>query len=189
MVYDLSAGSIARGKLVDVDENSFVLDAAKRMIEENRGSVTVTRRGERVGILTERDILKKVVGRGRDPKSTKVKDVMLSPPVTIDQGRPLKEAIELMNRKGVRRMLTTQDGRIVGVFTLRDIVKHVRTCAYCGNRINSILDSLDPEPYIECQCGSRYHKKCSETVANCVNCSKTLVTKVVYPEPSETFSG
>jgi CBS domain-containing protein/DNA-directed RNA polymerase subunit RPC12/RpoP len=189
MILDIPAGSIARHALIDVDENSFVLEAATRMVKENRGSVTVTRKGERVGILTERDLLRKVITKGLDPRSTKVKDVMTSPPVTIDQSRPLREAVELMNRKRVRRMLVTEGGKIVGIFTLRDIMKYSRICAHCGNEIRSVLDSQEPEPYIECECGSRYHTTCSKAVVNCVNCSKTIVTNVVYPEPSETFSG
>jgi len=189
MVFDLPAGTVARRNLVDVDENSSVLEASKQMVKEERGSVVVTRGGERIGILTERDILRKVVAKGLDPHSTKVKEVMTSTPVTIDQGRPLREAIDLMNRKGVRRMLVTENEKIVGIFTLRDILRHSRICAYCGKTIGSILDSEKPEPYIECECGSRYHRRCLETVVNCVNCSRTLVTHVIYPEPSETFSG
>jgi len=189
MALDLPAGKIARRHLVDVDENSSVLEAASQMVKESRGSVIVTRAGERVGILTERDLLRKVVARGLDPHSTKVKEVMSSPPVSIDHTRPLREAIDLMNRKGVRRMLITENGRIVGIFTLRDILKHSRVCVHCGKEIRSIIDSQEPEPYVECECGARYHKKCTEVVVNCVNCSRTLVTNVVYPEPSETFSG
>ncbi len=189
MVFDLPAGNIARRQLIDVDENSSVLDAAASMVKGNRGSVTVTRSGERVGIVTERDLLRKVLAKGLDPRSTKVKEVMTIPPVTIDKGRPLREAVDLMNRKGIRRMLVTENGKIVGIFTFRDIMKHSRVCAYCGKEIRSILDNQQPEQYIECECGSRYHKKCTETVVSCVNCGKTLVTHVVYPEPSETFSG
>jgi CBS domain-containing protein len=189
MVFDLPAGTVARRNLVDVDENSSVLEASKQMVQEQRGSVVVTRKGERIGILTERDILRKVVAKGLDPRSTKVKDVMTSPPVTIDQSRSLREAVDLMNRRGVRRMLVTENEKIVGIFTLRDILRHSRICAYCGKTIGSILDSEKPEPYIECECGSRYHRRCLETVVNCVNCSRTLVTHVIYPEPSETFSG
>jgi signal-transduction protein with cAMP-binding, CBS, and nucleotidyltransferase domain len=189
MALDLPAGKIARRQLVDVDEESTVLEAATRMVKEGRGSVIATRAGQRVGILTERDLLRKVVARGLDPRSTKVKDVMTSPPVSIDHARSLREAIDLMNRKGVRRMLITEDGKIVGIFTLRDILKHSRVCAHCGKEIRSIMDSQEPEPYIECECGARYHKKCLEAVVNCVNCSRTLVTNVVYPEPSETFGG
>jgi CBS domain-containing protein len=189
VVFDLPSGVIARRQLVDVDENSSVLEAAQRMVKEGRGSVVITRAGERVGILTERDLLRKVMAKGLDPRSMKVKEVMTSPPVSIDSKRPLREAIDLMNRRGVRRMLVTENGKIVGIFTLRDILKHSRICMHCGKEIGSILDNQKPEPFIECECGSRYHRRCSETVVHCVNCSRTLVTNVVYPEPSETFSG
>ncbi len=189
MVLDVPAGSIARRELITVDEENPVLEAAKLMVENNRGSVLATRSGEPVGILTERDILRKVVSKALDVRSTKVKEVMTSPPTTIDYNEPLREAIDLMVRKGLRRMLVTKGGKIVGIFTMRDILKHARTCVYCGKEIKSILETRTPDPYIECECGSRYHTKCSETVVNCVNCSRTLVTNVVYPEPAETFGG
>ena len=189
MVLDLPAGRIARRELIVIDENSSVIEAARLMVEQNRGSVLASRSGEPIGILTERDILRKVVSKSLDAGSTKVKEVMTSPPTTIDYDKPLREAIELMVRKGLRRMLVTQNGKIVGIFTMRDIVKHTRTCLNCGKEIRSILDSETPDPFIECECGSRYHTKCAEAVVNCVSCSRTLVTNVVYPEPAETFSG
>jgi len=188
MVLDIPAGSIAR-PIITIDENATVLEATKSIVDNNRGSIVVTRKGASVGILTERDIMKRVVAKSLNPATTKVKDVMTASPLTIDKDRPLGEAIDLMNRRGMRRMLVTENGRITGVFTLRDIVKHVRICMYCGKAIRSVLDSPEPEAYVDCECGSRYHKKCSETVVNCVTCSRTLVTNVIYPEPSETFSG
>jgi CBS domain-containing protein len=188
MVLDVPAGKIAR-PIVTIDENKSVFDAAKMMADTNRGSVVVTRGGKGIGIITERDILRRVVVKSLNPASTKVKDAMTSPPTTIGHDRPLREAIDLMNRKELRRMLVTDKGEIVGVFTLRDIVKQTRICAYCGKEIRSILEGEAPDPYIECSCGSRYHKDCSKTVGNCVNCGTTLVTNVINPEPSETFSG
>ncbi|MDV3293259.1 MAG: CBS domain-containing protein [Nitrososphaerales archaeon] len=189
MVLDVPAGSIARRELVVIDGNRSVVEAAKLMVEKKRGSILVSKDGEVVGILTERDILRKVVAKSLDPSSTKAKDVMTSPPVTIEQSKPLREAIDLMNRLGIRRMLVTDKGKIVGIFTLRDIVKHTRICLHCGKEIRSILDSEEPDPYLECQCGSRYHKTCAETVVYCVSCARTLVSTVIYPEPSETFGG
>ena len=189
MVLDLPAGSIARRDLITIDESGTVHEAARTMAEKARGSILVTRGGIPVGILTERDILRKVVAAAKDVNTTRAKEVMSSPPVTIDSKKPLREAIDLMVRKGLRRMLVTENGRIVGIFTMRDIVKHTRTCLHCGKEIMSILESKTPDPFIECTCGSRYHTKCAETVVNCVSCSRTLVTNVVYPEPSETFSG
>jgi CBS domain-containing protein len=188
MVLDVPAGSIAR-PIITIDENATVLEASKSIVKNNRGSIVVTRMGESVGILTERDIMKRVVAKSLDPAQTRVKDVMTVDPLTIEKDKPLREAVDLMNRRGMRRMLVTDKGKIVGVFTLRDIVKHNRICMYCGKGIRSVLESEEPEAYVECQCGSRYHKRCSETVVNCIDCSRTLVANVVYPEPSETFAG
>jgi CBS domain-containing protein len=189
VVLDVPAGTIARRNLITVDENGSVLEAARLMKDNNRGSVLATRSGEPIGILTERDILRKVVANNLGAASTKVKDVMTSPPTTIDRSRPLREAIDLMVRKGLRRMLVTEDGRIVGIFTMRDVLKHTRTCQHCGKEIRSILESQTPDPFIECECGSRYHTKCAETVVNCVACGRTIVTNVIYPEPADTSGG
>ena len=188
MVLDLPAGRIARS-IITIDENRSVIEASRIIADTNRGSIVVTRGAETVGILTERDVLRKVVAKSLDPSSTKVKDVMTSELVTIDKDRPLREAIDLMNRKGIKRMLVTDGGNVVGIFTLRDIVKHTRICLYCGKEIKSILDTAEPDAYIECQCGSRYHRHCAETIVNCSSCSRSLVTSVIYPEPSETLSG
>jgi len=188
MVLDIPAGKIAR-PIITIEAEATVVEAAKAMVANGRGSIVVTREGATVGFLTERDLMQRVVAASRQPNSTKVKDVMTTSPVSIERDKSLREAIELMNRKGVRRMLVTEKGKIVGVFTLRDIVRHMRVCAYCGQEIKSVLETTTPEAYVECECGSRYHKRCAETVVNCVNCSKTMVTNVVYPEPSETFSG
>jgi len=188
MALDMPAGRIAR-PIITIDENASVIDASKLMVDTNRGSVVVTRQGETVGILTERDVMKRVVAKSLDPGSTKVKDVMTSSPVTIEKDRPLREAIDLMNRKGLRRMLIADDGKIVGVFTLRDIVQHTRICMYCGKEIKSILETTTPDAFVECECGSRYHKRCAETVVNCVSCSRSIVSNVINSGPSDTFGG
>ena len=188
MALDLPAGKIAR-PIITIDEQATVVDASKKMVKNNRGSIVVTKKGATVGFLTERDVLRRVVAKSLSPRSVKVKDVMSKAPITIDRNRPLREAIDLMNRKGVRRMLLMDKGKIAGVFTLRDIVSYMRICVQCGKEIKSILETNTPDLFIECECGSRYHKSCAETVVNCVTCGRTLVTNVVYPEPSETFAG
>jgi CBS domain-containing protein len=189
MVLDLPSGRIAR-PIVTVEEDGSVFEAARIMVDNNRGSiVVVTKDGKTAGVLTERDIMKRVVAKSKNPTTTKVKEVMTKELITIEKTKPLREAIDLMNRKHLRRMLVTENGSVVGIFTLRDIVTHTRVCMYCGKEIMSILESPQPDPYLECQCGSRYHKGCAETVVHCVTCSTTLVTNVIYPEPSETTGG
>ena len=189
MSLDFSTGAIANRDLLTVDEKTTVLDAARLMVEHDVGSLVVEKNKERIGILTERDILRKVVAKSLHASFVTVKEVMSSPPVTIPHDKPLREAVDLMNRKRVRRMLVTEEGKIVGIFTLRDILAYNRICLYCGKQIKSVMDTPEPEPYLECTCGARYHTRCSETVVNCSNCSRTLVTHVIYPEPSETSGG
>jgi len=186
---DLTAGAVARRGLVTIDENSSVLGAAELMVKRDLGSVVVTRNNVRVGILTKRDVLEKVVARSLQASRVKVKEVMSSPPVSIEHDRPLREAVNIMKTKHVSKMLVTEEGKIVGIFTLRDIWEYNRICHYCGKKVFSITEIAEPEPYMECTCGARYHTRCAETVVNCTNCSRTLVTHVIYPEPAETTGG
>lgn len=188
MVLDLPASRIAR-PIVTIDADDTVYQAVKKMVDNNRGSIVVTKNGKTVGVMTERDVMKRVVAKSLDPGSTKTKDVMTSDLITFEGSKPLREAIDLMNRKSLRRILVTEKGDVIGIFTLRDIIKHTRVCMYCGKEINSILESPNPDPYIECQCGSRYHTKCAEVVVHCTTCSRTLVTNVIYPHPSDTTAG
>ena len=111
-------------------------------------------------------------------------------PITIEEDQTLGEAIDLMSRKKIRRMLVTKNGKITGIFSQRDVLSLTRICLYCGKEIKSVLDhGSDADRYIECQCGSRYHAKCANSVVHCVDCSRTIVSNVTYPEPSDTMSG
>jgi len=113
-------------KLISVDVKASVRDAVNRMIEKDIGSVVVTREGKPVGILTERDVLKKVISTRRgpmDPSLIKAEDVMTTPLITIDAEASLGEASMLMVKNNIRRLLVTEDGNIVGIFTNKDLLK------------------------------------------------------------------
>lgn len=151
MILDTKVGSLANRSLITVDENESVLAAAKLMVERGVGSVIVCSKGAPLSIVTERDLLTKVVAGSRNPEKTKVSEIMSPSPITVDQDETLGEAMELMNRKKVRRMLVTDHGRIVGVFTQRDVLALTRTCRHCGKEIKSALEFKEgAEPYIEC---------------------------------------
>jgi len=188
MVLDVKVDSVARRDLVTIDEDASIALAAKLMRDRNLGSLVVTGKGLPVGIVTERDMLR-VLADARDPRSTKVKDIASSPGVSIDHDRSLNQAIDLMNRRRVRRMLVTENGKIVGIFTQRDVLGLNRLCLYCGKEIASILEGANAQPYIQCECAARYHSNCAKTVVHCADCSRTLVMNVIYPEPSDTMGG
>jgi CBS domain-containing protein len=108
--------------IVSVRATDGVNDAMKLMVEKNIGSVVVTEDGEMVGIVTERDVLKKCCPRA-ECDVMKARDVMSSPLVTIDGGGALGEAADLMAEKRIRRLLVTEGGKICGIITERDVMR------------------------------------------------------------------
>lgn len=160
------------------------------MAQHDIGSLVVTREGRVVGIVTERDFLNKVLAAGLDPKLATVHEVMTHDPLAVDEETPLREALDIMNRRNVRRMLVMEKGEIVGIFTMKDVMGLNRACLACGREITSALEvGAAAQPYVQCECGSRYHANCARIAVNCADCSRTLIAHVVYPEPNETMSG
>src|ERR1700722_5983361 len=187
---EVKVGEITTRNLITIEEDALVISAVKLMVDRSIGSVVVVRDKRPIGIVTERDLVRRILAAGRSSESTKVSEIMTSNPIVIEQDRPLSEAIDLMSRKKIRRLLVTNGGEIVGILTQRDILSLNRLCLHCGKEIKSIQEyGHMAEPYTECQCGSRYHAKCANSVGHCVDCSRTLVENIVYPEPSETMSG
>lgn len=109
-------------EIVSVDSTSTIRDAIKQMVEKDIGSIVVTRDGEMVGILTERDVLKKLCFDA-ECALLKVSDMMSSPLVTIDSAAAIGEAADLMATKKIRRLLVTEEGKIQGIITERDVMR------------------------------------------------------------------
>jgi len=187
---ETKVSEITKRGLITIDENAFVVEAVKLMVEKKMGSIVVTGESQPVGIVTRGDLLKKILVTGKSTETTRVNEIMTRPLISIEQDKTLGEALDLMSRKGIRRLLVTQEGEIVGIFTQTDIVNLNRLCLHCGREIRSVLEwGQAAEPYTECQCGSRYHVDCANKIVHCVDCSRTLVASVVYPDPFETMSG
>jgi CBS domain-containing protein len=107
-------------KMVTVDVGSKVRDAVKRMVEAEVGSIVVTRKGEPIGIITERDVLRRVAF-AQASLSKPVEDIMSGPLVTVDSLATLAEAGEVMAQKKIRRLLVKEGDKIVGIITERDL--------------------------------------------------------------------
>jgi len=76
-----------------------------------------------IGILTERDIVQKVVAMGLDPVKTLVRDVMTRNVVTLDKAASLKEAAKLMDSNRIKKLPVTDNGRLIGILTMTDLLK------------------------------------------------------------------
>ncbi len=88
------------------------------------GCLVVVEGGEQiVGILTERDIVQKVVATGIDPVKTLVRDVMTRNVVTLDKGASLKEAARLMDSNRIKKLPVTDNGRLIGILTMTDLLR------------------------------------------------------------------
>ena len=94
------------------------------------GSVVITEEDKPVGIVTDRDIVTKVILKDRDISELKVKEIMSSPLITIEADASLRHAGKLLVEKGIRRLLVIDDEELVGVISLRNILtgepQHVR---------------------------------------------------------------
>ncbi len=113
---------------IKADEDASVAEVAKGMKMSGIGTMVITKEDRPVGIVTDRDIVIKAVIEGRS--EVKVKEIMSSPLVTINADASLMGACKLIVEKGIRRLLVIDDGELVGIVTLRNIVtgepEHVR---------------------------------------------------------------
>lgn len=101
-----------------------VFDIAKYMVERNIGAVPVLRDGRLVGIFSERDIMKRVVAESRDPRSTKVADIMTKNPVVVGSETSIDECMHLMKANNCRHLPICDGDRLKGLISLRDILAH-----------------------------------------------------------------
>jgi CBS domain-containing protein len=93
------------------------------MHEKNIGSLLVKENDEYIGIVTETDLTRKVLGGGLDPKTIKVTAVMTAQPIiTLDCHQPLTEANAFMAKKKVRHLPITENDKIVGMISVKDLV-------------------------------------------------------------------
>lgn len=109
--------------VITIDKGSSVLEAAKIMSEKRIGCIVVTDEGKPVGIATERDILQGVVAKGLDASKVKMKDIMSKPLITINGNMPIINAIRVMEKNNVRRLLVVEKEKLVGIVTQRDLLR------------------------------------------------------------------
>lgn len=116
---------LMKKNLVSIEYGASISRAAKLMQSRGIGSVLVTLHGRIVGIVTEADIVKKAVAKHRCPEFITVEDIMSCPIIGIDERRPVIDAADLMERHQTRHLAVTQFQHIVGVLSVRDLLRPV----------------------------------------------------------------
>jgi len=106
-----------------IDENETVDKAAQLMDEQNVGCIVVTsKQGKPLGIITERDLVIRVLARNSQPSKLIAKEVMTSPLITVDPDETLSEAARRMSRLNIRRLGVMYKGNLVGLVSSKDIL-------------------------------------------------------------------
>jgi CBS domain-containing protein len=118
---DVLVKEAMKTNLAIIKPNQTVLEAAKLMKKRKIGNVIVAEDKQPTGILTESDILKKVVAEGKNPNDVKVKDVMSTPIIIVDPYITLEEALKTMGKCNVRRLPVIENNKLIGIITQRDI--------------------------------------------------------------------
>ena len=111
-------------KLYFVEATRTVLEAARYMMEHNVGALPVMRNGELAGIISERDIMNRVVAVGRTPGTTVVSEVMTANPRAVAADESIEECLFIMREFGFRHLPIVDGKQLNGLVSLRDVLMH-----------------------------------------------------------------
>jgi CBS domain-containing protein len=119
----MSLREIMSKDITSLPKAATVSDAAKFMTDMNVGSVIIVEDDKPLGLLTDRDIVSKVIAYGKDYKTTAIGEVMASPIITVSEEKDIVEVTKLMSFHGIRRLpVVDAGGKVVGVVSLHDIL-------------------------------------------------------------------
>jgi CBS domain-containing protein len=109
-----------------ISADAPLVEAADLMRAARVGALLVSSGGSFIGVVSERDLVRKAMARGADPSQERVRAVMSSPIISIEVDRSAHEASDLMAEKGIRHLVVTQDGAIVGMISVRDLLRYFK---------------------------------------------------------------
>lgn len=114
-------------QIVMIDHDKSALEAAKIMAEKGISSVFVVRDGQPVGIVSERDFIKKICAKERPIAEVKMGEIMSKILTTAEPETPIEVAVQRMVNHRIRRLPIMDGGKLVGIITVTDLAKHLRT--------------------------------------------------------------
>lgn len=123
--------------LVTIEPWATARKAAELMNKYDIGCLIVVDDGKPIGIVTERDMLKRVVLQLRDPRRIRISHIMSKPLITSGSQTEIREAVHLMNERRIKKLPVVEDGRLLGLVSLTDVV---RTLGYFEHVISSLCD-------------------------------------------------
>ncbi|MGD6933646.1 MAG: CBS domain-containing protein [Candidatus Bathyarchaeia archaeon] len=136
-----SVKDIMTKNVITIDADKSVFEAAKLMADKSLGCLPVVIKGYPVGIITERDIVRRIVAQ-RATWDTKLTEVMTKELITVDPDTSLREAARIMSKNKIRRLPVLKNNQLVGIVVASDFVRNV------GKKTTTeeILDALGRYP-------------------------------------------
>ena len=140
-------------EIVMIDGTDSALEGAKLMTEKGISSLFVVKDGVPVGIVTERDFIKKVCAKDIPISEVKIFDIMSKILTTADPETPIEVAVQRMVNHKIRRLPITEGGKIVGIITVTDLAKHLRTTLLLegalsdSNSFDDMIATMDHEKH------------------------------------------
>ncbi len=115
-------GKYMSSPVSSIDSELTVQEAAQQMHAKNVGALLVRVHDKFVGILTETDLTRKVIAKGMNTETTFVSSIMTKTILSMDRYMPVEEAEEFMKKKNIRHLAVTEEGEIVGILSVKDLV-------------------------------------------------------------------
>ena len=110
-------------EVLQIEADASVFEAVKRMVDANVGSLLVSDAGRHIGIVTERDYLRRIALERRDDETIAVRDVMSSPLVVVTPDTSIDECMAVMTDRRIRHLPVVDEGIVVGIVSIGDVVK------------------------------------------------------------------
>lgn len=164
MSKDVLVKEVMKIKPVIVQPFMTIQEAARIMKEKKIGNVIVAEVNHPIGILTESDIIKKVVCEAKNPKDVLVEDVMSKPLIVTDPYVSLQEALKIMGKCNIRRLPVIENNRLVGIITQRDISRLSPALTEIAHEWSDI--ETKDEKYLHSQ---MFSGKCEDCITLCTN--------------------
>ncbi|MFH0927285.1 MAG: CBS domain-containing protein [Candidatus Micrarchaeota archaeon] len=122
MGFEMKVGDCMTKGVITLSEDKTALEAAKLLAKKNIGSIIITSKGDAVGILTERDIIHKIVAKELDPSKQKLSQIMSKPLKAVEASQTIEEAALAMRKHGIKRLPVLEKGNLVGIISEGDLI-------------------------------------------------------------------
>lgn len=166
---EIRVADIMSTKIISVNPEDSVLEAVKKMIASKIGNVLVISKNKIKGILTEKDLITKIISKNLLPEKFKVKQLMTKKVITAKKEMTIQDAARLMINKGIHRLPVTTKGNLIGIITANDLLR------VQPGLIDVLIEKYKYLPSFTEHCVSGICEKCNSYSNNLIRINGSLI--------------